>query len=101
MTRRRDYIEIGGFDPFFRVNYNDIDFCLRLGRRGRIVYTPYALLYHYESVSRDKAPPIELQQFNERWSDIIGADPCYNRNLSQRSGFMDLASHPRRLQDDY
>jgi GT2 family glycosyltransferase len=101
MARRQDYIDVGGFDPFFRVNYNDIDFCLRLGRRGRIVYTPYALLYHYESVSRDKAPPIELQQFNERWSDIIGADPSYNRNLSQRSGFMDLVSHPRRLQDDY
>jgi GT2 family glycosyltransferase len=101
MARRQDYIDVGGFDPFFRVNYNDIDFCLRLRQRGRIVYTPYALLHHYESVSRDKAPPAELRQFNERWSHIVGADPAYNRNLSQRSGFMDLSPHPRHLHDDY
>jgi glycosyltransferase involved in cell wall biosynthesis len=101
MTRRRDYIEIGGFDPFFRVNYNDIDFCMRLGKRGRIVYTPYALLYHYESVSKDKGPPSELGQFNEKWAEVVGSDPFYNRNLSQKSAFMEIAPQPRRLREDY
>lgn len=101
MTRRADYIGVGGFDPFFRINYNDIDFCMRLLKRGRIVYTPYALLYHYESVSKDRGAPTELPDFNARWADMVGADPMYNRNLSQSSGFMALAPTPRRLQDDY
>jgi O-antigen biosynthesis protein len=101
MTRRRDYVEVGGFDPSFRINYNDIDFCMRLGERGRIVYTPYALLYHYESVSKDQSSPDELKRFNERWSRIVGNDSFYNRNLSQTSSFMDIAPQPRRLQDDY
>ncbi|HJQ60734.1 MAG TPA: glycosyltransferase, partial [Vineibacter sp.] len=101
MVRRRDYIDVGGFDPYFRINYNDVDFCMRLLRRGRIVYTPYALLYHYESVSKDRGPPTELPRFNARWNQMVGADPMYNRNLSQRSSFMALAPKPRRLQDDY
>lgn len=101
MTRRQDYLEVGGFDPFFRINYNDIDFCMRLLKRGRIVFTPYALLYHYESVSKGEGIPSELPQFNARWRDMVGNDPMYNRHLSQNSGFMDLAPHPRRLQDDY
>ncbi|ATQ67783.1 glycosyltransferase family 2 protein [Methylosinus sp. 3S-1] len=37
----------------FAIAYNDIDFCLRAGRAGyRIVWTPFATLYHHESASR-------------------------------------------------
>ncbi len=81
--RKQDYQTVGGFDPEFRINYNDVDFCLRLSRLGRIVYTPYAKLFHYESVSRDEAPPSELSLIHERWESIMGADPNYNVHLSQ------------------
>ena len=81
--RKQDYHAVDGFDPKFRINYNDVDFCLRLSRLGRIVYTPYAKLFHYESVSRDEAPTSELSMMHERWESIMGADPNYNVHLSQ------------------
>ena len=82
-VKKQDYEAISGFDPTFRVNYNDVDFCLRLRARGRILYTPEAKLFHLESVSRDDSPPAELEMINEKWSAVMGFDPHYNRNLSQ------------------
>ena len=82
-VRRQDYLDVGGFDTVFRVNYNDADFCLKLSRKGRIVYTPFAKLTHYESVSKDEASGRELKQFNERWSSVVGYDPYYSEHFSQ------------------
>lgn len=101
MVRRADYLKVAGFDPFFRINYNDVDFCMRLGKLGRIVYTPYAELYHHEAVSKDEASPDELRAFNERWADVIGSDPFYNRNLSQSSAFNAVSRKVRSLATDY
>jgi glycosyltransferase involved in cell wall biosynthesis len=87
MVRRRDYINIGGFDPAFRINYNDIDFCLRLtqGSDRKIICAPDAKLYHYESVSKDDSPHSELDMFNMKWKDKNGKDPFYSIHLSQYS----------------
>ena len=54
LTRRRDYIEVGGMDEIrFPVNFNDIDYCLKLRALGKsIVLTPHAKLMHLESASR-------------------------------------------------
>ena len=53
MIRREVFLSAGGFDESFPVAYNDIEFCVRLRRRGyRHLYTPYATLYHHESSSR-------------------------------------------------
>ena len=47
------YDEVNGLDEAFTVAYNDVDFCLRVRDKGyRILYTPYAQLYHHESKSR-------------------------------------------------
>lgn len=101
MVRRSDFFKCGGFDVKLRVNYNDVDFCLRLGQLGRIIYTPYAMLYHYESVSKDESPMEELASFNARWDWIVGRDPYYNYHLSQRSSVNEVTSRPRSLRDDY
>ncbi|MCX8255507.1 Glycosyltransferase (modular protein) [Beijerinckiaceae bacterium RH AL1] len=79
---KANYESVGGFDPSLRINYNDVDFCLRL---GRIVYTAFAKLYHYESVSKGEVIASELGAFNERWADVLGMDPYYNINCSQSS----------------
>ena len=44
----------GGLDEeHLAVAYNDIDLCLRAREAGlRVVFTPYAVLHHHESVSR-------------------------------------------------
>lgn len=101
MVRRADYLEVGGFDPALRINYNDVDFCMRLQARGRIVFTPYARLTHYEAVSKDPSPGEELETFNRRWGAWLGRDPAYNVNLSQVSSTAELASIPRRIEEDY
>ena len=54
MVRRELFVAAGGFDESFPVEFNDIDFCLRLGQLGyRHVVVPEAVLLHHESQSRD------------------------------------------------
>ena len=54
MLVRRDAFEaVDGFDEAFAIEFNDVDFCLRLGAAGyRNVYVPHVELTHYESKSR-------------------------------------------------
>lgn len=84
--------EFGGFDEIFDLNYNDVDYCLRLYEAGyRIVYTPYAELYHFESMSRpDTAGTVrkeELDEFNKRWHNRFFNDPYYNVNLPNHTPY--------------
>ena len=44
---------VGGFDEELKVAFNDIDLCMKGRKYGmKIVFTPYAELYHYEYKSR-------------------------------------------------
>lgn len=53
MIRRDVWDKLGGLNEDYAVAYNDIDLCLRAREAGyRILYTPYAALYHYEGRSR-------------------------------------------------
>jgi GT2 family glycosyltransferase len=86
MTRRTVFEEVGGFDEALPVDYNDVDFCLRVRRAGyRIVYTPYAQLYHHESASfgRRLQSTREEAVMRERWGTALDDDPYYNANLSK------------------
>jgi glycosyltransferase involved in cell wall biosynthesis len=86
MTRREVFEAIGRFDERFPSDFNDIDYCLRLRRAGyRIVYTPWAQLYHHESASfgirsQDFAMLAEMRR---RWGAVIDNDPFYNPNLTR------------------
>ncbi len=86
LVRRNVFEEMGGFDEAFAVGFNDVDFCIRLGRAGyRILLTPHAELTHYESVSRGLSGFYEdYQEFLSRWTDVLQqGDPYYNPNLSR------------------
>ena len=90
MTRPQAFWDIGGFEERLRVAFNDVDFCLRARAKDYlIVYTPYALLYHYESASRGKLHPMEDEQFfRDRWGNPGEyRDPYYNPNLDIRRPF--------------
>ena len=53
LVRSEVFDALDGLDEGFTVAFNDVDFCLRARRAGwRVVWTPYAQLYHYESKSR-------------------------------------------------
>jgi GT2 family glycosyltransferase len=61
---------VGGFDERFRIAYNDVDLCLRLGKLGyETVYTPDALVFHAESATRGfgRQPRIEDLRFARAW----------------------------------
>lgn len=85
MTRREVFEKVGGFDPVLDVAFNDVDLCLRILAAGyRVVWTPFAVLYHYESSTRRKAHPAEnTRYFLRKWEEQIQrGDPYYNPNLA-------------------
>lgn len=93
LVRREVYEAVGGLDEEnLVVAFNDVDFCLKVRQAGyRNLWTPYAELYHHESVSRGTEDTPEKQARFEReiafmqdkWGDALRADPYYNPNLSR------------------
>jgi GT2 family glycosyltransferase len=82
------YEEVGGFTPELPLNYNDVDFCLKIRAAGhRIIWTPWASWYHFESRTRHSVLLDEEYQFvNQRWHFQINNDPYYNPNLEPDRG---------------
>ena len=91
MVKKELYDDVWGFDTSFAVNFNDVDFCLKVREKGYlVVYNPYVKAYHYESKSRgvdtensekQKRFVNEYNMFVTRWKKEIGAgDPYYNKN---------------------
>ncbi|HVJ27667.1 MAG TPA: glycosyltransferase, partial [Vicinamibacterales bacterium] len=97
MTRRTVFEQVGGFDEALPVDFNDIDFCLRVRAAGfRIVFTPYAQLFHHESASvgpRDKRRE-DVELMRQRWGAMIDDDPYYNPNLTRDGADYRLAASP-------
>lgn len=54
LTRKSVFQKAGGFDEVhFPIGFSDDDLCLKITRLGyKIIYTPFAELYHHESFSR-------------------------------------------------
>jgi O-antigen biosynthesis protein len=105
LTRAEVFAEVGGFNEnHLPVAFNDVDYCLRLRERGYLVtWTPYAELYHLESVSRgDDMSPSKIDRFRrdqaymaERWAHVLSNDPYYSPNLSLDEVPFSLAASPR------
>ena len=94
MSKRSAFDKVGGFSEELAVAFNDIDYCMKIRSLGLlVVYTPYALAYHYESKSRGlEDTPEKVERFNreiaafmKKWPDILkNGDPYYNPNLTLR-----------------
>ena len=92
MVRKSSYQEVGGLNEAdLAIAFNDVDFCLKLVTAGyRNVFTPYALLYHHESLSRgpDDTPEKharfmhEFEYMKRTWGGILQNDNAYNPNLT-------------------
>jgi GT2 family glycosyltransferase len=86
LTRRAVYNQVGGFDERMAVDFNDVDFCLRVRAAGyRIVFTPYAKLYHHESGSFGSRVqhPRDTEAMRQIWGSALDRDPYYNPNLDR------------------
>ena len=103
MVKRDVFERVGGYDERFAVGFNDVDFCLRVWREGlRVVFTPYAELFHYEFVSRGRevADASKLARwkreqalFIQTWPELfLKGDPFTNPNLDRDSAYYALSS---------
>ena len=98
MTRRDVFEQLEGLNERdLTIAFNDIDYCLRAREAGYlVVYTPNAMLYHYESKSRgyednpekQKRFAAEIAYMQQRHAQTLRrGDPYYNPNLSLTHAF--------------
>ncbi len=98
LTKKALYERMGGLDEKnLSVAFNDVDFCLRIRKAGYwIVWTPYAQLYHYESLTRGNDDELhaqnpqkfkrvieERQYMPKKWGNALWPDPLYSPNLTR------------------
>ncbi len=75
--RRPTFFDVGGFSVDFPLNYNDVDFCFKLIQaQFRIIWTPDAELFHFESKSRRTVvDESELALLDRLWGRYLSTDP--------------------------
>ncbi|WP_338455074.1 glycosyltransferase family 2 protein [Aeromonas veronii] len=93
LIRKEIYDEVAGLDEDnLHVAFNDVDFCLKVREAGyRNLWTPYAELYHYESISRGaEDSPEKIARFAKevnfmktKWGKYLEQDPFYSPNLTK------------------
>ena len=94
MTKKETYLKAGGLDERFQVAFNDIDYCMQVRKLGlKVMFTPYAKLYHHESISRgyetteakEKRFRSETELFLNKWKvELEKGDLYYNPHLTLR-----------------
>jgi GT2 family glycosyltransferase len=102
LVRRKVFEEVGGFDEGLAIDYNDIDFCLRVRERGYYnVVVPQATLWHHELVSRGSSQAsaesrrrlaVERAHFESRWPQYLAGDPHLSPHLAPRNGGLKLVA---------
>jgi len=98
--RRERLIEIGGFDPRYRVAGDDVDICWRLQERGwTIAFSPAAIVWHHRRNSirgywkqqqgYGKAETLLEQKWPERFNAVghlCWAGRLYGKGLTEALG---------------
>ncbi len=92
MVSKEDFNAVGGFNEKLAVAFNDVDFCLKLRKIGKLnIFNPFCTLYHFESISRGLDTDSknksrfenEKDLFIEEWGETLEkGDPYYNPNFS-------------------
>jgi glycosyltransferase involved in cell wall biosynthesis len=105
IVKKSIYNEVNGLNETdLKVAFNDVDFCLKIKEAGyRNIWTPYAELYHHESVSRGRENTAtkknrylqEMLYMKHRWNQILLADPAYSPNLTIKNKDFSFAWPPR------
>jgi len=95
LIKRELFDRVGGFDEELAVAFNDIDLCLKVRELGKlVVWTPWAELIHYESITRGpddnpeklKTLARETKHFKDRWPEILKqGDPYYSPHLTREN----------------
>jgi GT2 family glycosyltransferase len=88
VMRREVFHRVGGFDEVaLPIEYNDIDFCLRVRRTGlRVITLPLDGVFHQESATRGHVSTSAVRMMRSeanllmatRWADAFSLDPFCN-----------------------
>ncbi|HEX8968245.1 MAG TPA: glycosyltransferase [Chloroflexota bacterium] len=95
--RRASLLEIGGFDPQFRVAGDDVDLCWRLQQRGgRLGFSPAAVVWHHrrnsvhaywrQQVGYGKAEALLARKWPQKYNSVghlRWAGRMYGRGLTR------------------
>lgn len=94
VQRREVWEQVRGFDPLFPINFNDVDYCMRIIRLGlRVVQCNSSVLYHFESQTKARgAAGWELERLRWRMvpdglfspDELTPADPPEDLSLIPR-----------------
>jgi len=92
LVKAEDYEAVGGFEEKLKVQFNDVDFCLKIYELGkRNVWLHNVELIHHEFCSRgrDTTPEeiarsrSEVNYMHSKWGKYIEYDPYTNVNLKE------------------
>ena len=83
LVKKDIYEKAGRLNPDYMIEFQDVDLCLSIQKLGyKIIYTPYAELVHFTSISRGN--PTSKQAINDRgifttkWRDVLVSAPDMN-----------------------
>lgn len=81
---RTVFEEVGGLSRTLPVNFNDVDFSIKVTQTGRrVVVTPHAVLHHFESRSRRRRVAAhEIEVLRNRWAGQLAADRYWRHDTA-------------------
>lgn len=83
LIRREEFNAVGQFDEIYQNGFEDVDLCLKVGKRGKkVIYQPESVLYHLEHQTPGRKNH-EAERHNgivlmERWASSIVVDEDFH-----------------------
>jgi GT2 family glycosyltransferase/SAM-dependent methyltransferase len=83
LIRREEFHAVGQFDEIYQNGFEDVDLCLKMGKRGKkVIYQPESVLYHLEHQTPGRKDH-EAERHNgivlmERWASSIVVDEDFH-----------------------
>jgi GT2 family glycosyltransferase len=104
LVRTADFHAAGGLNEDFAVDFQDVDFCLRLREvtGGVLMYDPTFPGVHAESASRGRreASGYSVSRLQFLWGEVLSdTDPYYSPHLSITAYDLSLAGFPWSVED--
>ncbi|MEI7604223.1 MAG: glycosyltransferase family 2 protein [bacterium] len=106
MVKKEDFVNMGMFDLNLGLIHQETDFCFRIQEQGKyVIFTPYSLLFHFESSTRGNEPVNDTwlknqEYFEKKWKDKLSKpDPYYNPNLSKKNANYTLGEEQLKIRN--
>ncbi len=91
---RETFLRLGGYNLGLPINYNDVDFCIRMRETGlRCVIDPCVSIYHYESSTALGGQTLDSELFFRRHPDLN--DPFFNPRFDQRNPWLQITDRSK------